>query len=52
MDDVRGRQAIEAAAVQMFQSMTVEGFTIESFELTVQGDSVRRNMFNFISGGH
>lgn len=39
MEDVRSRQAIEAAAVQMFQSMTVEGFTIVSSELTVHGDS-------------
>jgi uncharacterized protein (TIGR02246 family) len=39
MEDVSGRQAIEAAAAQMFQSLTVEDFTIESSELAVHGDS-------------
>ena len=39
MEDVRGREAIEAAATQMFQSLAVEGFTIESSEITVHGDS-------------
>jgi uncharacterized protein (TIGR02246 family) len=39
MEDVRGRQAIEAGAAQMFQALAVEGFTIESSEITVHGDS-------------
>ena len=39
MEEVRGRQAIEAGAAQMFQALAVEGFTIESSEITVHGDS-------------
>jgi uncharacterized protein (TIGR02246 family) len=39
MEDIRGRAAIEAGAVQMFQALSVEDFRIESSEITVHGDS-------------
>ena len=39
MDDLRGRQAIEAGAVQMFEALAVEDFRIESSEITIHGDS-------------